>query len=400
MRLLTIGLLLVLAGCASPANTSSQSPVPHQTAISTTEPSASPGASANLPTCRLPVSRGETAPDNPYFVTKLSGGFIDLPSGVYSGDPHGGAILDPASPGGRAPSVFMTAAQPILRGNDSTTLPVGPMTYDRAFGRWLPVPTPSVSPDGSRYVFVDTQQRDVGLPLSRIHLIDVASGTERVFTFPGPDLATITQYLAGVVAYSTEGVYLTLMGSNQGFGPDTGKLWLLDLQSGSISKITDVQGNWSVANGYAWSFVPSPGTPGPFPNQLVRLDLAHGGVSTWWVDSTFEPVSSAGAVTALNVLGVDGTGNPIVEGVAEVGPGSSYQRHVEIWTFAAPEQARSLSLATSDSDGPVNALTSEGAVTDSFGTWIAFNDRLFLYTAKGSLVRVGETGSTPAGPCA
>jgi hypothetical protein len=66
----------------------------------------------------------------------------------------------------------------------------------------------------------------------------------------------VTQWLAGVVAFTNQGVYLSLSASNQGAGPDAGKLWLLDLDRGTVQKVSDLSGSWLVAGRYAWTFVP------------------------------------------------------------------------------------------------------------------------------------------------
>ena len=162
--------------------------------------------------------------------------------------------------------------------------------------------------------------------------------------------------------------------------------------------MSDVVGNsWLVAGAYAWTFVQAPGGP-TNPNTLVRLDVSTGQLTTWWVDADYEPVSSPGAITELSVLGVDGTGSPIVEGSGETGDGASYTRVVDVWVISAPNQPVPLDLSAADI-GSGSPMGWEGALTDSFGTWILLNDRLFLYGAGGTLSKVAEGSYSPAGTC-
>jgi hypothetical protein len=250
-----------------------------------------------------------------------------------------------------------------------------------------------------RYAYVDTTQSAAGgLPVSRVHVVDVKTGTDLPFVFPGPELASNSQWFAGVVAFNTEGVYLSLFGSNQGSAPDTGKLWLLDPDRGTVRKMSDVAGSgWLVAGAYAWTFVSVPGGP-TNPNTLVRIDVSTGQLTTWWIDADYEPVSSPGAATGLSVLGVDGTGSPIVEGSGETGGGTSYTRVVDIWIIDAPNQAVQLDLSAADI-GSGSPIGWEGALTDGFGTWILLNDRLFLYGTGGTFRKVAEGPYSPAGMC-
>jgi hypothetical protein len=272
------------------------------------------------------------------------------------------------------------------------------MTYDSTFARWLPTNQRSVSPDGSRYAYVDAavQQSQV---TSRVHIVDVRSGTDYVVAvFPGPGLSQRTQYLAGVVAYTTQGLYLSLFGSNAGAGPDSGKLWLLDPDAGTIHKLTDVVGDtWLVAGAYAWTMLP-PSAAVSNPNRLVRLDLNTGQQDEWWVDANYEPVSSNGASTALSVMGMTGDGKPIVEGAGEVGIGTNYTPVVDIWVIKAPGQAVRLDISAADVTSR-STQTWDGSTTDSVGSWISLNDRLFLYRADGTLRFVATGPYSPSGAC-
>jgi hypothetical protein len=392
---------LVIAACGGgPAATSANATVSATpTAVPASAASrASPTAASGVPSCRLPVGRPQFQPDHGTLPTGFAAGFLALPGGQYVDDAQGDAVLE--TDGGRAPSVYKTTAKPVIRGSNATLSPEGAaMSYDAPLDRWLPVPMASVSPEGVRYAYVDTIQSAAGgLPVSRVHIVDVKTGTDWFFVFPGPDLANNTQWFAGVVAFKPEGVYLSLFGSNGGAGADTGKLWLMDPDRGTIRKVTDVAGNsWLVAGAYAWTIVWAPGGP-TNPNTLVRIDVSTGQLTTWWGDANYEPISSPGAATELSVLGVDGTGSPIVEGSGETGGGTSYTRVVDMWVISTPNQPVQLDLPAADI-GSGNPLGWEGALTDSFGTWILLNDRLFLYGAGGTIRKVAEGPYSPAGTC-
>ena len=388
---------LVLAACGGgPAATSANTTV--TVAPTSAASSASPTAARGIPSCRLPVGRPQFHPDNPSFTIGFAGGFFALPGGQYVDEPEGDSVLE--IDGGRGPSVYKTTAAPVLRGSNATLSPAGAaMSYDAPFARWLPVPRASVSPDGVRYAYIDTIQNAAGgLPASRVHIVDVKTGDDRLFVFPGAHLAASTQWFAGVVAFKTEGVYLSLFGSNRGSGPDTGKLWLLDPDRGTTRQVSDVVGNsWLVAGAYAWTFVSAPGGS-TNPNTLVRIDLSTGQRTTWWVNADYEPVSSPGAVTELSVLAVDEAGSPIVEGSGEAGGPATYTRVVDIWVIGAPNQPVPLDLSAA-AIGSGSPIGWEGALTDSFGTWILLNDRLFLYDTGGTFRKVAEGPYSPAGTC-
>lgn len=352
-----------------------------------------------IPTCRLPVSRPQVQPSNPYFVDGYIGGFLELPAGQYADDPRGTAVLDPDAPGGRAPIVYMSAATPVLRGSDAIlSPPAADMTYDPPMSRWLPVPRSSISSDGTRYAYVDELPTS-SLPTSRVHIVTVKTGAEKVLQFPDPDLAQITPFLPGLVAFTRQGIYLSLSGSNEGSGPDTGKLWLLDPDRGTIRKVTDVSGRWLVTDTYAWTIVATAGSSS-FANRLMRLDLSSGQLDQWWVDANYEPVSSQGAASGLSVMGLDAAGSPIVEGVGEVGNGQTYTYVFDMWVIKAANQAVAVDVSAADGGDAGAPITSwDGVLADSVGTWISLNKHLFLYARDGTFQKVADGPYSPAGSC-
>src|SRR6202165_4201579 len=137
MRLcLTIGLLLVLTGCVSPANTT------------TTSASVSPRP-VGLAPCRVPFLGETTSPFGP--------GFVGYPTGTFTSDASGA-----------------------LHGLPDGT---GVETYDWRFARWVPVHHDLVSPDDSQYTYSEEipnpASQGLGGPAplgTRVHLVDVGGG--------------------------------------------------------------------------------------------------------------------------------------------------------------------------------------------------------------------------------
>jgi hypothetical protein len=117
------------------------------------------------------------------------------------------------------------------------------------------------------------------------------------------------------------------------------------------------------------------------------------------VDTNYEPASSPGAATRLSVIGVDRAGSPIVVGDGEVGNGATYKRVVELWVIKTPNRAIPLDIASADVANRASQLTWEGATTDSIGTWIALNNRLFLYRTDGTFSKVADGAHSPSSPC-
>ncbi|HEV2035447.1 MAG TPA: hypothetical protein VGU71_14855 [Candidatus Dormibacteraeota bacterium] len=125
---------------------------------------------AQLPTCTLPVF--ESSPSQPGTYqpppapNKVSlGGFLSLASGALVDDPKGGFTSD----------AYRSSSQtsPVLYGHV-------PASYDRPAGRWVPAPIEVISPDGTRYAYVDYEE----MPRLHMHVVDVATGTGR----PGRDV--------------------------------------------------------------------------------------------------------------------------------------------------------------------------------------------------------------------
>jgi hypothetical protein len=138
-------------------------------------------------------------------------------------------------------------------------------SYDWPLKRWLPVESVNVSPDGNNYVLDQLP----GPPFGSIFLVNVMTGTRRVI-FSSPAYRR-------VVAYTSEGVYLTDTGINPGPG-----LWLLDPATGAVRQIPGSEHNpgWTLVGARAaW-------TVSGFTIQTVlRLDLDTGQITNWYQSS-------------------------------------------------------------------------------------------------------------------
>ncbi len=198
-------------------------------------------------TCRLPVIVPHTRTQaDPW------AGWLDVPSGTYSPDPSSN-----------------------LAG--ATTL-----AWDAVVGKWLPTEPSYISPDGLDYVAenagpsVATAARVPG-----IEIVDARTG----------DIVqrTATGVANRVIGYTRSAVYLVSTGEY----PQPG-LWRVDTASGTLTQVSSVKGDWSVADDTAaW------GTSTTADNIVTvkRLDLSTGVVTDVYkpVDQTVIVVGFAGS---------------------------------------------------------------------------------------------------------
>src|SRR5215472_8026785 len=116
---------------AKPAPT----PTPQPSGLPSSSSSASPVPLASTLSCKLPISNGQLG----------SGGFLTFPEAAFTADPSS-AVKSDSSYG---------------------------LSFDRAVGKWVPVPRSWVSPDGSRYAYWDYQTRSV-------QAVAIATGAETI----------------------------------------------------------------------------------------------------------------------------------------------------------------------------------------------------------------------------
>lgn len=257
--------------------------------------------------CRLPVFAGPPG----------SGGFIVFPGSTFIADPTSSVTLPSPSPGA------------------TPTPPPGPgygpgfpgLSYDRAYSRWLPVPSNWVSPDGNHYAYVS----------DGIYAVDVASGTQ-------------TELRGGrtwsIVGVQNQGVYA---------GDQTaGGLWLFPY-SGTPRQIT-ASGYWQAATTSAAYGTATSAVPQGASNVILRLDLATGKSTEWFAHPD----------TQSSVAGFDQHGNPILNVRFLSGLGS------EIWIVTGANSGTAIA-------GFVTGYISYGfnsyntPIADSHGIWFAGN---------------------------
>jgi hypothetical protein len=149
--------------------------------------------------------------------------------------------------------------------------------YDRALAKWIFTLRDQVSPDGREYAYAD------GNPLSgtdvsgKLHVVDVATGTDRVI-YNSPVVPSVVQFTA-------EGIYFT---HNFGEGEEDG-LWLIPPQGGQPKLVSGTIWEPRVANGAAWGLAFNAADPHPAPggithpyNTILRFDLSTGTSVVWW----------------------------------------------------------------------------------------------------------------------
>jgi hypothetical protein len=292
-------------------------------------------------------------------------GFLNISTGNFVADPTGTVVYDPGT------QRFKIVGTPVLYGD-------GGATSDPAFKRWLPVKPGQVSADGSSYVY--TREASPNQFLNEIHLVDVASGRDRIIDNQGAYVA---------LADRSEGVYLThhLMGTDTSNG-----LWLLDPATRSLQPYqASMRASWeAIADGRAWTFSTDGGRFGS--NSLAALDLASGALTTWFTAPSAVQVPQDGS-KSVRAIAFDSSMHPIVE-VYVFGGGTP-----AIWLITGPGQATQVTgLKLAD-------FTPPPGIPDSNGAWVVGADGVYLYQGA-SFQRVAPAPSawtTPnysiAGPC-
>jgi hypothetical protein len=188
------------------------------------------------------------------------GGWITLPGGTFEVDPTSN----------------------IDRGNGTEGI-----SYDRAFNRWVPADWNHISPDGRRYVAMES--------LFVLNIVDIATGAKHAITMP---------QLIGwsAIDWTANGIYLRLIG---GDGPGDLGLWVMNPDSGQVRKLDGTQ-YWSHVDARAaWGT-----TVGANTYELRRLDLQTGAVTTQLAVPSHEPVQPGDR--SLELISIDAEGRPLV----------------------------------------------------------------------------------------
>jgi hypothetical protein len=338
-------LAVMLAACGGPTTASGGRPTASPTPTTSLSPSGTTASAGGL-ACRLPViTWTQTAQGQ-----EPTEGFMTYPGGQFTSDASGAVVLD----GTR----YRTTAQPYLYGGGP-----GAGWYDWPMGRWLPARRQSVSPDGLHYAD--------GNGFGAIHVVDVATGTDRTFKAPdGPDT---------VLYYAKEGVYF-----NHAYeGPPGPGLWLLDPRSGAVQTIFTDKSVDAVGGFAAWLLDVNPADPHPvfsqyiggnMPNEVLRRDLNGGPTVRWF----YQPGKS------VTVTGFDYEKHPLIVAETLRSPDT-----VQVWQVPAANQGHLLYAGTQ------LAYT----VADDHGIWFSDDQGISLYTPAHGLQKVSSLVAGLAGPC-
>jgi hypothetical protein len=315
-------MVVTSCGSAPTASGTSQSPTVSSAA------SASPTQAAL--SCRLPVDRG-------------TGAFLDIPS----------------APIGTA--VFNSADDPTSQVKLPDGEPRVALSYDWAFKTWLPVPFSWVDPDGTRYVYADSQ--------GRVHLVAVPAGSDSVIA---------SAAIWGLYGFTSNGIYAGRR--NPTMQPSLLGLWRIPPAGGAAQQLA-ADGTWlAIGVDAAWSVVqvgPPPTSQVPensVGSVLERLDLRSGQIGAWYTST-----SGRFRVAVLNSIG-----QPLLVNV---------------------DTAQVLVVTSA---GAAQAITTGGLpfdlMADSHGIWFTQPMISSLYVVQGTVPqRIGQYGYGGsmlfAGPC-
>lgn len=351
-------------------------------------PSAVATPGSTLAECRLPVVSWYQ-PGNP----------VQLPSfGVqahYVSYPGGAISTGPADAFTQADDGFgwRSSATPALRG----TGPVG--YYDAPFNRFLPVPRSQVSPDGSRYAYMDYTQGGLYV-YGQIHVVDVATGRDRTLGLPA------AQYL--IFDFSADGIYFTYGPYGQSAG-----LLLLNPDSGATRQVFPDGYVLAVADGAAWIAVneqdihptaPLPGGEGNpkvvVLNLLLRRDMKSDQVTEWLRRPLTAPT--------FELLGIFGGSPALLIYLAGEGDHrwSTNSVPYEVWLVSRPATPETVAAGlTSDLEtnpwyrtGRVETSSGGLGISDAHGIWLG-GSAIYLYQHGKGLSKVATFPGFPANGC-
>lgn len=291
--------------------------------------------------CRLPVYAGGSG----------SGGFIVFPQRDFVADPRS-AVAPPSPPADYTPPP---------QGPGYYPGPGSALSYDRALGKWLPVPSNSVSPDGQRYSWVFPGD-------SGIYIVNASTGTQ---------VELGAGFHWNVLSVTNNGVYAT---QNTGQTALAG-LWFVPLQ-GPPQQITS-SGFWqAVGGGAAYGTVTS-AVPAGATNTILRLDLKTGSTQPWFM------VQNSQAF----VTGFDFAGNPlIVDNYQATNPYGYQIIATSVWDVPG------LGTGYAFASNPPFQTTPQAA--DSHGVWFTGGNQMYLFVPGEGVFVVAMIGGFPAGECA
>ena len=300
---------------------------------------------AQLPDCKLPVftSTESTA----------QGGFLNLRDGAVTLDPKGGFV-----PGGL---LSHSMASPVLYGQV-------PAIYDPAAGRW--VPGGKISPDGSRYAWVEFNSRAFDF---HVHVTEVATGNDRVLNLPTDNWS--------LLAFTTAGLYVSKSYPEVGNGPG---LWLVNPDSGAIQTIFTDAVVQMVSGHMAWigarnnaDTLPGPPGIGGSNNEIQGRDLNTSQTAIWFYRPGSDLFVTGSANGSIVVSGRDGMSGFLL-------------------VLSSPDQAVPIQVPETGDPVPVSG----GPIADANGWWLGSLDGVYLWTPHTGAILVSESLASPAGACA
>jgi hypothetical protein len=225
------------------------------------------------------------------------------------------------------------------------------LTQDLALNRWLPVRREWVTPDGMNYVYPDWSYG------SSLRVID-RNGNSRL-------LAGYQPGYWNILSAEAEGVYV-----------DTSPGLLLVGWDGALHRITG-DGYWQAVGGGSAYAANGASLPTGAANTLIRRDLRTGATADFF--------TVPGLIS--RVAGFGAGGAPVIE--------ASDSRTFEIWVAGNPP-TRLLSWPQPVANAMGHIIAIHSVLGDRYGTWIATNEALYLYTPTAGL----EQASTVTGQLA
>lgn len=363
-------ILLAVAILSACGPLKAATPSASQATSATTLGSSSASPPVAQLSCRLPLSNYKWANQT------LTNGFVAFPAATFAIDPT--AEFQSQASNGLNKSVV----RPYLYGNS------GVATYTRRYSRWLPSGIAAVSPDSSHYAYAEAYNGTIG-PRSRIHVVDVVSGSDRV---------VYDQGFYGVIDYELEGIYLFAQGYAD--APSSG-LWRLDPRTGSVQPIFATQPGSQVhtinyvGGGAAWFSDLAPGDQVPptvqgmaqgfFFDRLMRVDPKTGSTAPWFRQPENE----------VQAIGVDGQGHPIVRVSSTIDGATTTSE--QLWLITTQGVGKQLYAGPgSNSKDFVDFGT---PLADDHGIWFGSNKGVYLYTSDGVFKKVSSAVGEIAGRC-
>jgi hypothetical protein len=335
MYRLQLSASVLLIGLATTACSATASAPQSSTAASSSTVPGTPKATLG---CRLPVAFSDAG-----------SGFVSFPPGTYTPDAESEIVAEGA--------LIRTRAQPVLHGQNGG-FTGETISYDHPEGRWLPVASTLVSPDGIKYAYTEfLPGSSAAGGATRVHLVDVASAIDRVVYDQG-------NYQT--VHFAKEGIYLL---------SDSGELWRLDPATRAIVRLTSMRLGWGwVTADAAWALNGSNyvyGSPG-VTDRVVRLDLKDGSLSDWF--------DAPGA--ALSILGFDGRGLPVV---------ISQQNGAQKVVLVARANSGTVLLT-----GSLGVTAIHDAMGDDRGIWLATDAGIYVALSGSTMQKASSGVSGPA----